>query len=241
MSAMDTQRFAIYFTFAPDHPLYQKASKWLGHCVYNQPTEATVTFSEEIEPFRSVQLAAQYGFHATLKPPFRLQSGTTQTELEKCVQDFSSSIQSFSCAPLKVDSIGNFLALVPGKPCDDLNELARQCVQQFDPFRAPLNAAELEKRLRSPLTPRQQGLLEQWGYPYVLDEFRFHMTLTDRLPDNRIVDALRQLTLEFAPLLAERLQLDRICLCHQEKPGDPFYLLHSYSLGGLQQPQALST
>lgn len=240
MSAMDTQRFAIYFVFAPDHPLYLKATQWLGHCIYNQTTGFPVAFSQASEPYRSVQQAAHYGFHATLKPPFRLQAGTTQAELENRLQDFTSSIQAFTCAPLKVDSIGNFLALVPGKICDDLNELASQCVQHFDSFRAPLNEAELEKRLRSPLTPRQQELLRQWGYPYVLDEFRFHMTLTDRLADNLINEARQQLALEFAPDLTSHLQVDRICLCQQPRPEEPFYLLQSYALGGLQQTQTRS-
>lgn len=231
MSAIDTQRFAIYFTFAPDHPLYRKASQWLGHCVYKQATETPVVFSEASETFRSVQQAAQYGFHATLKPPFRLQAGTTQSELENCLQDFTSSIKPFTCAVLKVNAIGNFIALVPDSNCDELNHLARQCVKHFESFRAPLNDSEMQKRLRSPLTPRQQNLLKQWGYPYVLEEFRFHMTLTDRLPEDTIEDARRQLALEFSPFLTSRLQIDRICLCHQTKPENPFYLLQSYQLG----------
>lgn len=228
MCNTDSQRFAIYFTFAADHPLYRKATQWLGHCIYNQTTPTGAIFSPAAEKFRNVQQAAQYGFHATLKPPFRLQAGTTQSELETCVQDFTSGLQAFTCSPLKVDSIGNFVALVADENCDDLNHLAAQCVQHFEPFRASLNESELQKRLRSPLTLHQQALLRQWGYPFVLDEFRFHMTLTDRLPGNMINQARQQLVLEFAPFLSSRLSVDRIGLCHQAKPEDPFYLLESY-------------
>lgn len=231
MTATNLERFAIYFTFAPEHPLYQKASQWLGHCIYHQVMDTSATLSAASERFRTVERAALYGFHATLKPPFRLLSGTTRAELENRLRDFVSSVQPFTCSPLKVDLIGNFIALVPDQPCHQLNLLADQCVRKFEPFRAPLNAAEIQKRLGVPLTPQQQGMLEQWGYPYVMDEFRFHMTLTDKLPDNIIESAVRQLKLEFSPLLNKQFRIDCISLCHQEKPGDPFYFLQSYTLG----------
>lgn len=231
MSGTNSERFAIYFTFAATHPLYQRATQWIGHCLYNQLTQEPGAFSQGSEKFRSVQQAAMYGFHATLKPPFRLQDGTTGAGLEKHLQDFSSVIQPFTCSPLEVNSIGNFIALVPGETCDELNYLASQCVQEFERFRAPLNETEMQKRLRLPLTARQLALLRQWGYPYVLDEFRFHMTLTDGLPVNMIEAAQRQLAFEVSSLIGSCLQIDRICLCHQTDPAGRFYLRRTFLLG----------
>jgi hypothetical protein len=41
---------------------------------------------------------------------------------------------------------------------------------------------------------RQRNYLDRWGYPYVMEEFRFHMTLTGRLDSTcrwGVVDMLR--------------------------------------------------
>ena len=243
MAPINSERFAIYFTFARDTALYQKATLWLGHCVYNEALcrkESGDGFSPQLERFRSVQQAAHYGFHATLKPPFRLQARTTRTELVDRLVDFASSIQPFNCAPLKVASIDNFIALTLSEDCDELNQLARQCVQSFESFRAPLNETEMQKRLKPPLTLRQQQLLNQWGYPYLFDEFRFHITLTDRLSDDLVEDALHRLDLEFSPLLSSSLYIDRICLFHQKDSATPFQLVQTCLLGDRYQPSVNS-
>ena len=49
------------------------------------------------------------------------------------------------------------------------------------PFARPPGAAELERRRKAGLSAAQEKMLLRWGYPYVLDEFRFHLTLTGRL------------------------------------------------------------
>ncbi|MBL7004053.1 MAG: DUF1045 domain-containing protein [Gammaproteobacteria bacterium] len=226
----DSQRFALYFTCAAEDSLYQKATEWLGHCIYNQNNDLSPSFSLESNQYRMVQKAAHYGFHATLKPPFRLRSGTTQAELEEHLQDFTLTIPPFKCSALKINAIHNFIALTPSQTCNELNHLAAQCVLEFEYFRAPLNEAERQKRLSSSLTSRQLQLLNQYGYPYVLDEFRFHMTLSDRLPSNMINDAMLQLMVEFSPFLSSNLEVDHIYLCQQTKPSEPFYIVRSYPL-----------
>ena len=57
-------------------------------------------------------------------------------------------------------------------------------MKAFNAYRAPLSAADRERRIKAKLSPRQIELMDQWGYPYVLDEYRFHMTLTGALLDN---------------------------------------------------------
>lgn len=56
-------------------------------------------------------------------------------------------------------------------------------MRAFDPFRAPLSGADRQRRLAAPLSARQVAALDRWGYPYVFEDFRFHMTLTGPLPD----------------------------------------------------------
>ncbi|HZD24872.1 MAG TPA: DUF1045 domain-containing protein, partial [Alphaproteobacteria bacterium] len=80
--------------------------------------------------------------------------------------------------------------------------------------RAPPQAAELAKRRAAGLTPRQEDLLRRWGYPYVMEEFRFHITLTGPVePDEAaaLLPALRRLAgaVSAVPLAVEVLTLFR--------------------------------
>ena len=83
---------------------------------------------------------------------------------------------------LSLARLDGFFALVPGAEAADLYALADDVVTGFDGFRAPATEAEIARRNPAALTSRQRELLDAWGYPYVLDEFRFHLTLTDRIP-----------------------------------------------------------
>lgn len=142
----------------------------------------------------------RYGFHATLKAPFRLAEGKSEQDLVSAIAAFAGSLGTVKLPELAVRALGGFVALVPTGPADDLNRLAASCVQEFDAFRAPMTDAERARRLSkssaSGLTERQLANLERWGYPYVLDEFRFHMTLTGRLEAGdreRVTQALSEL------------------------------------------------
>src|SRR5262249_2220033 len=78
----------------------------------------------------------------------------------------------------------------------------------------PLTDADRARRNPARLTPRQRDYLERWGYPYVMEEFRFHMTLTGRLEANRAspLDMLRE---GFRDIGIGRLSVDRIALFRQ--------------------------
>ncbi len=128
----------------------------------------------------------RYAFHGTLKAPFRLAEGTTEEELLAAARGFAAA-QPAMQVPLHLSRMGGrFLALVPEAPTPDLDRLADEAVETLDRFRAPPNGAELARRLAAPLTERQRGYLERWGYPYVFEDFRYHMTLTGPLPPERI-------------------------------------------------------
>ena len=78
-----------------------------------------------------------------------------------------------------MELIGGFVAIVPATPSPGLDELAADCVTGFERFRLPMTAQERSRRLAAGLSQHQTANLERWGYPYVFEEFRFHMTLTD--------------------------------------------------------------
>ena len=123
----------------------------------------------------------KYGFHATLKAPMTLASGTDEAGLVAACEAFADAPRPIPVIKPVVDSISGFIALVPGEPSAELERLAAECVSEFDSFRAPLTPEDRARRNPAALTPRQCEHLDRWGYPYVMEDFRFHMTLTGRL------------------------------------------------------------
>lgn len=187
------RRFALYFVPRPETQLAQDAALWLGR------NENNVSFNQlKIKGITRQQFHAltraphHYGFHGTLKPPFRLQQGYTESELFTAIDLYCASRESFSIPSMEVRLIKDFLCLRPPRPCKEINQLARDMVIRFDHFRAPAGATELKKRKSTVLTPRQESLLLKWGYPYVMDEFRFHLTLSSTIEDEQEKRVLKQ-------------------------------------------------
>lgn len=153
-----------------------------------------------------------YGLHATLKAPFRLSEDAGEEALKDALRAFAAQRRVFAMPPLEVAVLGGFLALRPAQPSAALQALAAECVTQFDRFRRPADAQETGRRLAAGLDARQQALLAQWGYPYVLDQFRFHLTLTDRLDAPERERLQTWLEDYFAPALEQALRCDHLCL-----------------------------
>ena len=170
-----------------------------------------------------------YGFHATLKPPFELADNVDANALFEEVVSFSGSSTSIEVGRLVIASIGGFIALVPKHQTNDLSILAADCVRSFDRFRRPAGAREIAKRRAAGLTAAQEQNLDNWGYPYVLEEFRFHMTLTERLsqPDHdRMLQILSQMASNFT------LTIDAISIFYQPSRIEPFIEHSRHALTG---------
>ena len=104
-------------------------------------------------------------------------------------------------------------------------------MQAFEPFRAALGEADRARRLKSPLTPAQRAYLEAYGYPYVGDAFRFHMTLTGSLPQEMVAPVRLALAQAYAQAVpGGAVAIDRIALFRQETRESRFRLLDSVSL-----------
>ena len=110
-----------------------------------------------------------------------LAPGKTEAELLAACEAFARTPRPIPVISPVVGSISGFIAVVPAEPSAELERLAADCVSEFDAFRAPLTAEDRARRNPSMLTPRQREYLDRWGYPYVMEDFRFHMTLTGRL------------------------------------------------------------
>jgi putative phosphonate metabolism protein len=225
-------RYAIYYVPAASDPLYRLGARALG---YDGFTGNTINFPDEltrrVADWPEVTTdPRKYGFHATLKAPFALTSGRTEAELLKSFASFAAP--ATPKIPLIVSSISSFIAVIPAAPSAELSALAQTCVEAFDAFREPLTDLDRARRRPDRLSPRQLGYLDRWGYPYVAEEFRFHMTLTGSLPRERhevIVPLLAEL---FAGITAMPRSIDRIALFHQADAAARFRIIAERELTG---------
>ncbi len=172
----------------------------------------------------------KYGFHGTLKPPFRLAEGCRLADLQDAVADLASRLGPATCGPLGLTKLGRFLALVPAAPTDDLAKLAAACVIELDSFRAPASEEELARRRATNLDAVQDANLTQWGYPNVLDAFRFHLTLTGSLASEEIAHWQAVLSANL-PSLAHPFIVTELALVGERADGQ-FEVIHRYSLTG---------
>ena len=178
-----TARYALYLVPPADTALWNRACRWLGR----DPESGDLPQQPGMPGFSPDALreitktAAGYGFHGTLKAPFHLAAGVDEREVMHRAERIAETAHRFTMPPLRVADLNGFLALRPDGEDASLNALAEQVVVTTDDLRAPMDAGELARRNAAGLDARQRELLERWGYPYVLDQFRFHMTLTRRL------------------------------------------------------------
>ena len=211
--------------------LREKAEQWLGRSAAGDPVTPGVPIGWTRAALDAMTAGPRrYGFHATLKPPFRLAGDQTPEELDAALARFAARTAGTVIPALSLARIGGFFALVPGAPAPGLRVLADEVVKGFDAFRAPATSAELARRNPARLTPRQRELLATWGYPYVLDEFRFHLTLTDAIADGHRPEVERAARDWFTPLLGADVPLDVLALFTEAAPGAPFALRSLHQL-----------
>jgi hypothetical protein len=226
------ERFALYYAPATTHPLWLKAAQWLGRdAAGGEVPPAEIAGIDASHRLAISTSARRYGFHATLKAPMALAPGKSRGDLEAALAQFGLGQSEVGIGRLVLRFIDGFLAIVPDIQASDLTDFAAAVVADFDGFRAPVRADEREKRVRNgKLTAPQIALLDEYGYPYVMDEFRFHMTLTDRLSETDRDPAMAAAENWFGPLLRLPVVLDRIVLFHETEAGAPFRRLADFPL-----------
>jgi putative phosphonate metabolism protein len=227
------RRYALYLAPPAESELHRFARSWLGRDAITGEAVAQ-PFVEGVPADKLREITAsprRYGFHGTIKPPFRLASGRDGAGLHEAARLFAAAWPAFEI-DLEVQSLRGFLALMLRAPSAELDAFAAACVRDFEPFRASLAEAELDNRRRSPLTPRQLAHLEQWGYPYVMEDFVFHMTLTEKLHHNLHDRVLTDLCARTRELTALPWRVDALCIFEEPKPGADFHLTARYPLAG---------
>jgi putative phosphonate metabolism protein len=225
-------RYAIYFAAGRDNALTRFGAELLGYDAYSGEEMPFPDEAANVAPdWREVTSdPRKYGFHATLKAPMTLATTRSETELMSACATFAGKARPVPVIRPIVDSISGFIAVIPIEPVGALQELAADCVRAFDCFRAPLTAKDRARRRPEKLTERQREYLDRWGYPYVMEEFRFHMTLTGRLDAERRGPILQMLRKRFATLGLDTLTIDRIALFRQDDATARFRIIGEWML-----------
>lgn len=225
--------YALYYAPHADEPLATFAARWLGRDPVRNCDVAALDY-EGLARERHAAVVADprsYGFHGTLKAPFVLASGGSADGLLACAADFAQQRAPFVIPRLRLAVLGDFIALVPAETVSALDRLAADCVRSFDRFRAPPDAAAPARRPKSHLSPRQQALLERWGYPYVLEEFHFHLTLTGSLAEPELSSAYRVLDALTASFCATPIHVRDLAVFIQDDGAATFRILARFPFG----------
>ena len=240
--ASDPVRYALYFTPPKGSALARFDTLWFDAARAARPShphDLRTRHPEKARRDRTVSpvglplnrqaaitaAPAIYGLHVTLKAPFMLATGRTPTHLLHMARRFAQRCRPVQLPHLRLSELDGFLALRTISECPQAAALAASCVRYFDALRAPPSAEEVARRRTHGLTRRQDALLSQWGYPFVFDAWRFHITLT-----NRLNPACRQeVAHKLAPLVrmvaCQALLLDAVAVCVQESPQQRFRTL----------------
>ena len=221
------KRFAIYY--APEPGTFaDAAATWLGWDLVSG-TDMVQPAPDLPRPLAEVTVEPRkYGFHATLKPPFRLADGTSPADLAQATARLAASLGPLELPGLRMINLEGFLAMTPLGDTTALQTFAADVVRSLDPYRAALTPAEIARRRPERLTPRQRDLLATYGYPYVMEQFQFHLTLTGPLADDETA-VTNAAASHFTGLIPQPFHIHEICLCGEDAQGR-FRLLHRYAL-----------
>ncbi len=233
---VDSPRYAIYFAPAPNTPWWRFGADVLGLDADGGAPSPAMLVPAGIGPdqWRDMTIEARrYGFHATLKAPFRLSTGTSLRVLMDRISALAGTLRIVPLGRLEPTAFPGFVALAPAVSPPGLAELAARCVLELDDLRAPLQPSDIARRQPDRLDARGLALLHAHGYPLVLERFRFHMTLANCTNADQVRRVMTGLAPRIAELnRAEPAQLDRICLFEEPAPGAALRRLHDWVLAG---------
>jgi putative phosphonate metabolism protein len=227
-------RFALYYAPPRESAWWQAGCSWLGRDPETDDALAPPPWLAGLsQPLETLTVAPRrYGWHGTLVPPFRLAPGVAPEALVAAAQQWAQRQARFA-VNVEAATLGRFVALRPADEAGEtaLRELAGDALRALGSLRAPQTGAELAKRLDAPLTARQRAYVEEWGYPYVFEEFRFHMTLSDSLNEAptraQLVETWNTRMRDAGPL-----PVDGAALFVEPEPGAPFALWRRLPFAG---------
>ncbi len=218
------QRYAIYWTPTPGTPLAEFGELWFGGVeTFGLPADLAA---------RATKAPAVYGLHATLKAPFRLNEDASPKALQAAFEKFCDGRRLPATGPLKFGRYQRYLTLVLEGHEAEVDGLAAECVTHFDGFRAPISEEDRTRREVGEMTPRQAAYMEEFGYPYVLSEFRFHISLAGPLEEPDMDAVENALAERLAPSMAAPFRIADLTLLGEPCGGGVFQPISRRRLGG---------
>lgn len=222
-------RYAVYYA-PPPGAFADRAAAWLGwDPVRGQDVAQPVVTGLPVALPALTGAPRKYGFHGTLRAPFRLAEALDEAALHDHLTALARTLSPVVMEGLGVTDLEGFVALTPVGDGDALRDLAARVVTGTDPLRAALTPDEIARRSPDRLTAPQRAHLDRWGYPFVMEEFQFHLTLTGALPPAQSEAVRAVVAAHFAPVLPRPFVIGDICL-FGEDTGGRFHLLHRYAL-----------
>lgn len=219
-----TARYAIYYSPPRNSLLESAGTYWLGRTAFRYgqvPKEIPERFFKQ-EYYQLIESPRWYGFHGTIRAPFELAEHVKPEEFIKEVRKICATHTPFNLSGLAVSSFSGFLALTPTSGYPELIKLHSDLVRKLDFLRPPLSQFDLKRHLDKQLSKRQEQLLRRFGYPFVLEEFKFHMTLTGTIEDKVRSSYKEKLEHILNPYLTEPVPVQEVSIYMQPDRKTPF-------------------
>lgn len=219
-----TRRYAVYFAPEPGSLLENFGRRFIGrdHVTGAAIDQLPIDGIAADDLQRYTRSARHYGFHATLKAPFALKDGQSADALHEAAAAFAARRAAFEAPPLQITCLSRWIAFTLAEPSAAMDELAADCVRDFEPFRAALSESDIERRRQSGLSERQDAQLLAFGYPHIFEDFHFHMTLAGPLDPEERADVLLAIRQQAADLESKPLEVDAIAIYEQADRSEPF-------------------
>ncbi|MFP4538254.1 MAG: DUF1045 domain-containing protein [Dichotomicrobium sp.] len=229
-----TERFARYAIFwlpPADSALAQFGREWFGLCPEAGEVGAPAGFGLPADlAAEAVARPRRYTLHGTIVAPFRPATRVSAAEIAAELRRFCARRAVVRTEPLRLMRLARHLALMPEGRTAALDWLAADCVTHFNRFRAPTTDADMARYPAGDYTEGQRRNARQFGYPYVLSDFRFHVTLAGPLAPDRLERVEAALATRLEPLADAPLEIASLCLLGEADQAAPFRLVERCAL-----------
>ena len=231
-------RYAIYYAPPKESSLEEFGRYWFGWDPLNAKLINNKHRINYLNRFgiknlinidKNVLIPKKYGFHGTLIPPFKLNKNYSTNTLFKKTEEIAKKFKKFKFYKFKLKKINNFYAFVQNKKNNNINKLSNRLVRELFKFRSPLTKKEIDRRNPSKLSKLQLNILYKWGYPYLMSEFNFHMTLASEVTGNKLYLELKKIERNKEIILNEINNFDKIYIFGENQKG-MFENLENFSL-----------
>jgi hypothetical protein len=217
------QRYAIYWTPPPETAMAEFGALWFGGF-------ETFGLAPEFAA-RATKAPAVYGLHATFKAPFPLNDEVTPESLRDALDDFCACRRAPATGRLILGHYQRYLTLMLRGDQTDIDWLAAECVTHFDHFRALPNDDDHTRCESDDLSPQEEAFLKEFGYPYVLSAFRFHISLAGPLDSAELEDIAKALEPQLAPFMSEPFEIKDLSLLGEPRSGGVFEVISRHRFG----------